>query len=122
MKEEMNTNLASTEPTIAADATSPMPYPAQQSFATSGAVNDSSWRRWPGVLRGTVTRVQHWMRALGPYVAIELLLPGGTLIALALWTYRRLRAGRISPVASATAVVPAQRRASLRCVAPCGQT
>jgi hypothetical protein len=27
-------------------------------------------------------------RALGPYVAIELLLPGGTLIALLFWLYR----------------------------------
>lgn len=118
----MNTNLASTEPTIAADASRLMPHPAQQSFATSDAVNDSRWRRWPGALRGTVTRVQRWMRSLGPYVAIELLLPGGTIIALALWTYRRLRAGRGTPVTSATAVVPAERRASLRCVTPCGQT
>jgi hypothetical protein len=28
-------------------------------------------------------------RNLGPYVAVEALLPGGTLIALALWLYRR---------------------------------
>jgi hypothetical protein len=28
------------------------------------------------------------LRNLGPYAAIELLLPGGTLIALALWVYR----------------------------------
>jgi hypothetical protein len=27
-------------------------------------------------------------RALGPYVAIELLLPGGSLVAVALWLYR----------------------------------
>ena len=27
-------------------------------------------------------------RALGPYVAIELLLPGGSLIALLYWLYR----------------------------------
>ena len=31
---------------------------------------------------------QH-LRALGPYLAIELLLPGGTLLALALWLARR---------------------------------
>ncbi|HEX3950398.1 MAG TPA: hypothetical protein VHW95_11155 [Steroidobacteraceae bacterium] len=27
-------------------------------------------------------------RALGPYIAIELLLPGGSLIALMYWLYR----------------------------------
>lgn len=29
------------------------------------------------------------LRSVGPYVAIELLLPGGTLIALLLWFTRR---------------------------------
>jgi hypothetical protein len=29
------------------------------------------------------------LRALGPYVAIELLLPGGSLIAILIWLYRR---------------------------------
>ena len=28
------------------------------------------------------------VREFGPYVAVELVLPGGTLIALALWLYR----------------------------------
>jgi hypothetical protein len=32
------------------------------------------------------------VRRLGPYAAIELLLPGGTLIALLVWLYRRHRA------------------------------
>ena len=27
-------------------------------------------------------------RTIGPYVALEILLPGGTLIALLLWLYR----------------------------------
>jgi hypothetical protein len=27
-------------------------------------------------------------RAIGPYVALEILLPGGTFIALLLWLYR----------------------------------
>jgi len=30
-------------------------------------------------------------RTLGPYVAIELLLPGGSLIALLLWLYQTHR-------------------------------
>ena len=29
------------------------------------------------------------LRQLAPYAAIELLLPGGSLIALVLWLYRR---------------------------------
>jgi len=28
-------------------------------------------------------------RTLGPYLAIELVLPGGTLLALLLWLYRK---------------------------------
>jgi hypothetical protein len=29
------------------------------------------------------------LKEIGPYVAIEIILPGGTLIALLLWLYRR---------------------------------
>jgi hypothetical protein len=32
------------------------------------------------------------VRQLGPYAAIELLLPGGSLLAILLWLYRRYRA------------------------------
>ena len=45
------------------------------------------------------TRLVGWFRqgvqvlkALGPYAAIELLLPGGTVIAILCWLYRRRRA------------------------------
>jgi hypothetical protein len=31
------------------------------------------------------------LRGLGPYAAIELVLPGGTVLALLLWLYRRHR-------------------------------
>ena len=31
------------------------------------------------------------MQSLGPYLLVELLLPGGTLIALSLWLYRLVR-------------------------------
>ena len=31
------------------------------------------------------------IHALGPYFLVEVLLPGGTLVALALWTYRQWR-------------------------------
>ena len=33
-------------------------------------------------------RLSGVLRTLGPYAAIELLVPGGTLIALALWAFR----------------------------------
>jgi len=43
--------------------------------------------------RKTNERIWSWtmnaLRQLGPYLAIELILPGGSLIALALWLYRR---------------------------------
>jgi hypothetical protein len=33
------------------------------------------------------------LRGLAPYAAIELVLPGGSLLALLLWLYRRYKAG-----------------------------
>jgi hypothetical protein len=46
-------------------------------------MNVSIWSKW---LTG--------LRSLGPYILIELLLPGGTLIALCLWfTQRAIRGG-----------------------------
>ena len=48
-----------------------------------------------------IVRLAGAVRALGPYAAIELLVPGGTLIALAVWAYRNrqslvARARRVS--------------------------
>lgn len=34
------------------------------------------------------------MRTMGPYVALELLVPGGTLLSLLLWFARNRRAAR----------------------------
>lgn len=86
--------------------------------ASGDAVNDSSWRRWPRKLRAAATRTARSLRGLGPYVAIELLLPGGSIIALALWVYRRRLAARATASARADAA-PASTRTTLRCVAPC---
>jgi len=36
------------------------------------------------------------LRSLGPYVLIELLLPGGTLVALALWLANNARRARLA--------------------------
>jgi len=35
-----------------------------------------------------IIRLASGLRAIGPYAAIELLLPGGSLIALTLWAIR----------------------------------
>ena len=37
----------------------------------------------------TAAWIFHKLRATGPYLAIELFLPGGSIVALLLWTYRR---------------------------------
>jgi len=37
-----------------------------------------------------------FVRKLGPYAAIELLLPGGTLIIVGVWLYRRYKARGLS--------------------------
>lgn len=36
------------------------------------------------------------VRSLGPYAAIELLLPGGSLLAVLLWLYRRRQKTRLT--------------------------
>ena len=41
-----------------------------------------------------LARVAALVRDLGPYAAIELLLPGGSLIAVGLWLYSRHKNGK----------------------------
>lgn len=41
-----------------------------------------------------VVRGLSLLKGLGPYAAIELLLPGGSLIAIGLWLYSRHKAGK----------------------------
>jgi hypothetical protein len=36
-----------------------------------------------------IVRLPALLRGLGPYAAIELLMPGGTVIALLIWLYRQ---------------------------------
>jgi hypothetical protein len=36
-----------------------------------------------------LTALRRWAQVLGPYVIVEILLPGGTLFALLLFLYRR---------------------------------
>ena len=42
----------------------------------------------PG-LAGWLTRIGAILKEIGPYAAIEIILPGGTLLALLLFLYRR---------------------------------
>jgi hypothetical protein len=52
------------------------------------------------------------IRKLGPYLLLEVLLPGGTLFALALFLYRRQGGGEIaSQAVAATATLLARVRA-----------
>ena len=46
------------------------------------------------------------IKNLGPYAAIEILLPGGTLIAIGLWLYRYYRKRRAAGVPMTLVPVP----------------
>ena len=51
----------------------------RKSLRKNGTVMKNVWVQW----------VVEQFRALGPYLAVELILPGGSLLALLLWLYRR---------------------------------
>ena len=53
-----------------------------------------------------VARALALVKDLGPYAAIELLLPGGSLLALGLWLYSRHKSGK--------PLVPFRLRAAVR--------
>lgn len=49
-----------------------------------------------------MTSIKQWVdrnrdtaRALGPYAAVALLVPGGTVLAGALWLYRQRKSARV---------------------------
>jgi hypothetical protein len=54
---------------------------------------DARWthalRNWGGHAAATIVR----LKAVAPYALIELVLPGGSVMALLLWLYRRGRCG-----------------------------
>jgi hypothetical protein len=58
-----------------------------------GARSPPRFRRTDRVMRELfsplVDRVLASVRSLGPYAAIELLLPGGSMVALLYWWYRQ---------------------------------
>jgi hypothetical protein len=64
-----------------------------------------------------VTALSGPMRELGPYAAIALIVPGGTLIALGMWAFRHRAGiaqhlGRVVVVIAAMAVALVYPRAS----------
>jgi hypothetical protein len=67
-----------------------MTAPSYMSILTGRAKwFDARWtlalRNWRGVAAAVVVR----LKALAPYALIDLILPGGSVIALLLWLYRR---------------------------------
>jgi hypothetical protein len=54
---------------------------------------DARWvhglRNWSGYAAAVVVR----LKVLAPYALIELVLPGGSVMALLLWLYRRRKSG-----------------------------
>jgi hypothetical protein len=61
-------------------------------------LKSASWRdtRWTLALRnwiGQAASVIVRFKALAPYALIELVLPGGSVLALLLWLYRRRKNG-----------------------------
>ena len=56
--------------------------------------------------RVRIARLPALLRDLGPYAAIELLLPGGSLLALGLWLYSRHKSGK--------PLLPARLRSTVR--------
>ena len=112
----MKRHVADSGIEIAADgleATSIPQLPIQQ------AVNDASWGGARSGPRNAISRFVGWVRSLGPYAAIELILPGGSIIAVALWTYRHRRALRRGATVSQTVATPVIRPATLTCVRRC---
>jgi len=71
------------------------------------AVRFGTWiAGWIG--RGAVA-----LKDLGPYAAIELVLPGGSVLALLLWLYRRHRKSASTNSASSCLACGSQRPSNL---------
>jgi hypothetical protein len=59
------------------------------------------------IMSAAVSRLMPKLRSLGPYLLVELLLPGGTLIALILWLSQGMARGGLMSIEYPT-VAPAQ--------------
>jgi len=63
--------------------------PAIESLSSFNARRTRVWPKWRMYTAAVVAKV----RAIAPYALIELVLPGGSVMALLLWLYRRQRNG-----------------------------
>jgi len=63
-------------------------------------------KRWRIAMKA-VEWILRQLRSLSPYLAVELLLPGGSIVALLLWTYRHRTAAR--PTAMRSLLIRAPR-------------
>lgn len=43
------------------------------------------------IINGGFSRIGRYIKEFGPYALMELLLPGGSVVALTVWLYRRRR-------------------------------
>lgn len=59
------------------------------SSATLNSLLDAQQRAVPRTWSAHTAAVVAKLRKFAPYVAMELVLPGGSLMALGLWLYRR---------------------------------
>ena len=63
------------------------------SILKAAEARDALWtdalRNWGVYAAAVIGRI----RALAPYALIELVLPGGSVVALLLWIYRRRKSG-----------------------------
>ena len=57
----------------------------------------TSCRKPPRTWSAHTAAVVAKLREFAPYAAIELVMPGGSLMALGLWLYRRQRRAALSP-------------------------
>jgi hypothetical protein len=66
---------------------------ANSSILKGANWSDARWtlalRNWGGYAAAVIVR----LKALAPYALIELVLPGGSVMALLLWLYRRRKHG-----------------------------
>ena len=60
-----------------------------QPSATFNSLLDARKRAVPRTWNACTTAAIAKLRRLAPYVAIELIMPGGSMMALLLWLYRR---------------------------------
>jgi hypothetical protein len=62
---------------------------ASEPTATFNSSRDAQGKATPWVSRGHTVAVIARLREIAPYAALELILPGGSLMAILWWLYRR---------------------------------